>query len=509
MFSLVFKHILVAVIAVGVLSSCSRTQFGVVDQGSIKFNETEIYANFFKIESSTTSYEQPQLESNETQLAFRVTMPDGTNVSGLETGDFSIIENSVPVNNFLVQSQSTTTKQNVDIIFAVDITGSMSPTIESAKTRLISFVQNSRAKGNHTRMCLITFGDRTVKNCDRFYDNNPADPTTQSQVDELISEISKLKALTGISDPGGSDLHENPMRALIDASKAPWTDKSQRFVILITDDGFLYSPGNQGDVGSLAPRYSEVANAISTSQMKVFAATPSRAGYNRPFQGSPGVVEASQGEWFNFNDLIAGTITLDTILDRIMNRVQTTYLANYAIDENSGIDPTLALGKRKIEILLKNGASATVSIVSTQSNLPDGRKPYPKKFKLADKNIRRDSVRIKVNGEWVNSGVRLTDKNEVEFDKAPPARAKVEFSFSYKDLKDSVQIAPIILKDANLDPESIRVILNGIDALPGDIELAKTLEGFISVRLSDSVLSANDPYSIVSNGGLIVQVAKK
>ncbi len=503
-----FKKIILGFSLV-IFAACNKTSFQLVDQESQKFMSGDFFENVFKMDNSVASFDQPQLENNETQAAFQVTLPDGTNLADLKSTDFSIVENGQPISDFKLESNSTTTKQTVDIIFAVDVTGSMSPTIESAKTRLISFVHKSRLNGTHSRMCLITFGDRTVKNCDRFYDNNPDDPATIDQANELISEISKLKALTGSSDPGGSDLNENPMRALIDASKAPWNENSQRFVILITDDGFLYSPGNSGNVGALAPKYKEVTDAIEKSQMKVFAATPSLAGYNKPFKNDPGVVQLSQGEWFNFKDLISGKINLDTILNRILNRVQTTYLLKYTLDENSGLDSTLPLKKRKIEILLQNGIRANLSLLSIQSNLPDGRKPYQKKFKLSDKNIKKETILVKVDGVVVSSGIQLTADNEIEFEKAPKAKSKISITFSYSELKDSLQLTPIIIKQTDVDAASVEVFLNGIKASEKDVELKQTLEGYLSVQLANSALTENDPYSIRLNNGLTVKVKRK
>lgn len=503
-----FKNLILGFGLVFVVA-CNKTSFQLVDQGSQKFMSGDFFENIFKMDSSVASFDQPQLENNETQAAFQVTLADGTSVPDLKVTDFSVVENGQPITDFKLQSNSLTTKQTVDIVFAVDVTGSMSPTIESAKTRLISFVQKSRLGGTHSRMCLITFGDRTVKNCDRFYDNNPDDPATVDQVNELISEISKLKALTGSSDPGGSDLNENPMRALIDASKAPWSENSQRFVILITDDGFLYSPGNSGSVGALAPKYKEVSEAIDKSQMKVFAATPSLAGYDKPFKGEPGIVQHSQGEWFNFKDLISGKITLDTILNRILNRVQTTYLLQYTLDENSGLDLTLPLKKRKIEILLHNGTSATLTLLALQSNLPDGRKPYQKKFKLADKNIKKETVVVKVDGVVVSSGIQFTADNEIEFEKAPKAKSKIVITFAYRDLKDSLQLTPIIIKQTGVRADSIQIFLNGIEALEKDIELNQTLEGYLSVQLANSALVESDPYGIRANNGLTVKIKRK
>ena len=508
MFSINCK-ILVLGIGLVFFASCNKTHFQLLDQDSQKFQSVDSFEKTFKIDSSIVSFEQPQLESNETQAAFQVTLADGTNVPDLKVTDFTILENGQPISDFKIQSNSATVKQSVDIVFAVDVTGSMSRTIESAKTRLINFVQKSRLNGTRSRMCLITFGDYTVKNCDRFYDNNPDDPSTISQVNELISEISKLKALTGSSDPGGSDLNENPMRALIDAAKAPWNENSQRFVILITDDGFLYSPGNSGSVGALAPKYNEITEAIDKSQIKVFAATPSLAGYNKPFKGQPGVVDYSKGEWFNFKDLISGKITLDTILNRILIRVQTTYLLQYTLDENSGLDSTLPLKKRKIEVLLQNGIHANLNILSLQSNLPDGRKPYQKKFKLADKNIKKESIKVTIDGNRVNSGIQLTADNEIEFEKAPKAKSKIVISFIYSDLKDSLQLSPIVIKQTDFNMDSVVILLNGIEALKKDIELTQSLEGYLTLQLANSALTEADPYGIRASGGLTVRVSKK
>lgn len=506
-----------AVSRIGVLAvslsmlACAPVAFDATTVASSDDGLNDLYSNFFKLGVSQIEFNQPQLEANDTQVSFQVVLPNGSHVTDLKKNDFEVFENGRSIPGFQLKSNSKKIEQAVDIVFAVDITGSMEPTIESAKMRLISFVNKSRANGHHTRMCLVTFGDFTVKKCDRFYDNNPKDPKTEAQVKELISEISKLQAIRGINDPGGYDLNENPMRALIDAAGSPWQEKSERFLIMITDDGFLYSPGNSGDVGPLAPRYTEVLNALQTSQMKVFAATPSLAGYNRRFGGSPGIVEASLGEWFNFNGLINGSITLDTILNRIIDRVQTNYLVDYKIDESMGFDPTVPLADRKIEIKLKDGRTASVVVQTVQSNLPNGRAAYKKKFKISGgdssgKRIHKKSLKVLVNGVRTNSFV-LNQEGEVEFDQAPPAMAKIEAYFQYENIKDSLNLSNIIIKGALIESDAdIVITLNGILIAKEDYSLVKTLEGDYSIRLSESVLSEDDPYRIREFEGLKVRV---
>lgn len=490
----------------GLTSACAPVAFDAVPLDSTN-GPSSLFSNFFKMDVSHVEFEQPTLESNETQLVFQALLANGNHVTDLKQSDVEILENGRAVPGIQLKANSQKIEQTVDIVFAVDITGSMEPTIESAKMRLINFVNKSRASGHHTRMCLITFGDFTVKKCDRFYDNNPKDPKTEVQVRELISEISKLRALVGFNDPGGSDLNENPMRALIDAADSPWAEKSQRFVILVTDDGFLYSPGNQGTVGNLAPRYPEVLSALQRSQMKVFAATPQRAGYNLPFQGSPGIVEASLGEWFNFSSLISGTITLDTILNRIIERVQTNYVVQYKIEESMGFDPTIPLADRKIEVKLKDGRVASTVIQSVQSNLPNGRENYKKRFKIGSaKKIHRDSLKVYVDGKR-QTEFEISEDGDLELPKAPKAKSKIEAYFTYSNLKDAVNLEVILIRDPDVNSAAdLAVLLNGKLASPEDIDVVETLEGDLSLRLQGSVLENSDRYAIRDNGGLEVKV---
>ena len=461
-------------------------------------------SEFFKLSGSEQTLQQESLEENQTAISFQVRKPDGSLAQTLNASDLLLIESLIPVNKFTLTKNSMETKEVVDIAFVVDVTGSMSATIESAKIRLINFVRRSREAGYHTRMCLVTFGDYTVRRCDKFYDNNPADPSTNSQVDELISEITKLKALKGSSDPGGSDLNENPMRALIDTASAPWATNNQRFAILITDDGFLYSPGNAGAVGALAPRYAEVKAALASSKVKVFAATPSLAGYNRNFGSELGIVALSQGEWFNFADLISGAITLDTILNRILTNVNTTFTISYVADKIPGLNPSLSLALREFQLNLVNPLLGTIQGLNFQSNLPNGRADYKSEFGLSNKKIKKDSLKVIVNGLTVSKGFKLTSDGKIKFDQAPLAGSVIKVSYIYEKIKDAITLKPILL--GQIDPASVVVLLNGIKAKAKDFTVEKTIEGRYVVNLQDSALDDADPYKIFANNGLHFEV---
>ena len=475
----------------------------------------KMYDAQFPLAESTQAFDQLDLDTNSTSLSFQVIDQLGNHISILRSEDLVVTENGTRIPNFKLNSNSMKIVETVDIALVVDITGSMGPTIEAVKTRLIEFVNRSRMDGFRTRICLSTFGDLTVQKCDRFYDNNPDDPATQTQVRELISEISKLRAISGQFDPGGSDFDENPMRALIDVAQAPWAPQGNRFVILVTDNGFLYSPGNSGEAGPAAPEFSETLNAIRRSQLKIFAATPSRPGYNRPFRRQPGIVEASQGEWFEFERLLRNEITLTTILNRILNRVQTSYVVQYVADEIPGLDPTRPLNSRQISVSLAPSvnvpAGTTVRLQQVQSNLPNGRQDYLKEFKLSDKSIDPDSLEIRINGETVSRNEVALKDGRIVLSRAPKKRARIQVRYRFQNLADALQMQPIVLsqvpQDVIQNPSSrLRVMLNQRPADREDFKLERSQDGTATLLLSERALSEKDPYFIRKNQGLRVQI---
>jgi hypothetical protein len=180
-----------------------------------------------------------------------------------------------------------------------------------------------------------------------------------------------------------------------------------------------------------------------------------------------------------------------------------------------GFDPTIPLANRKIEITLKDGRTASVIFQTVQSNLPNGRAAYKKKFKIASgdgagngsgKRIHKKSIKVLVNGVRSQSFV-LNEEGEIEFEQAPPAIAKIEAFYQYENIKDSLNISTIIIKGDLINNEAeILITLNGIPVAKADYSLIETLEGDYALRLSEQVMSEVDPYRIRESEGLKVRV---
>lgn len=514
MFERVFK-LTVMLMAVTSLGACNKMEFSSLAEPERQYIDEPLYVPGFELTElsaktlglngqPSVGYSQVNNSENRTSINFQVIDGSGDFINDLNSSEVIVTENGVEIPNFRFTDNANQIKPITDIVFLVDITCSMTPTINSAKSAVIDFIRNSRAAGYHTRMCLSTFGDYTVQRCSRFYDNDPSKASTMTQVNELINEVTRLSAGCGAQDPGGRDLPENPLQAIMDAESAPYAQGSQRFGILLTDADFLHT-GSPGALGANAPSYTATLASLSRSQLNLFVAAPDRAGYSLPFQGNPSLAQASSGEYFNYPDLVAGRITFANILSRITLRIQTTYTIEYMAEKVPGLDPSLPMARRNIEVRLRNPQTGeTLRLVGTSSSMPNGQQALNRRFKVSDLPIKPGSISVRINGVLIASGFTIVG-NEIDFPIPPVSSAKVEISFEYARLKDSVKIEPIVV-DGREDMNSISIFLNNIKASGKDLKFERSLDGNWLVTLNESVFADEDPFEIRLKSGLRVRV---
>ncbi|MFM6928071.1 MAG: vWA domain-containing protein [Bdellovibrio sp.] len=457
-----------------------------------RFETTFKFVNTEKI-----SLTQDNLGLNESSLTFRV---DSAKEIDLNR-DVKIYENNRPVTKYYVDANSLDKSKigNVDIALVVDTTGSMGATIESIKIRLKSFVENVYAKGSNARICISTFGDTTVSKCSKFYSINSADPASEAEKTTLLSQLSSLKV------SGGGDAPENPMRALLDSLSADWVPTNQQFIILVTDAPFHYAPSYKGHAGDAAPVYADVLTAFAARKINIFAATPSLAGYNSNFDASSaGIVSATGGEWFLYSDIVSGKVTFDTILDRIVKRVNSMYTLRYISEENS-LDPKLPVASRNVRVEINGDSTSAVSGLQLVSNMPSGRADYKKEFSLTSKEFDKTKVMVKVNGINYSTGFKITADNKLLFNAPPVPSAKIDVTLTLTNLKQSVEFSSIVFA-SNLKEDSVYLTLNGQAVDKKYYKLEKSLEGRYSMLLDESLFEETDPFKIRSYGGLSIDI---
>ncbi len=129
-----------------------------------------------------------------------------------------LFEDGSRVPKFTIADDTTGGIQNLDLVFVLDVTGSMGGTIEAVKNNIIEFADSLRLKRVDYRMAMVTFLD-AVENVYPF-------TTDVSQFKQWVSEQSAH---------AGGDGPENSLDALVRAGDLPMRPDAKRVFIWITD----------------------------------------------------------------------------------------------------------------------------------------------------------------------------------------------------------------------------------------------------------------------------------
>lgn len=125
------------------------------------------------------------------------------------------------ITDFKLDPDTTNGVNQVDLVFVLDVTGSMSEEIESVKNNIIEFADSLKAKNADIRLGMVTFGDEI------------------RGVYSFTRDVIAFKSLVGDQKAtGGEDLPENSLDALARASEMPFRPQAKRIFIWITDANY-------------------------------------------------------------------------------------------------------------------------------------------------------------------------------------------------------------------------------------------------------------------------------
>ena len=186
-----------------------------------------------------------------------------------------------------------------DLIFVVDITGTMQTRIDGVVNNLQAFVTNLENRGIDYRLGLILFKD----NIERVYQ-----PTIS--VDVFLSWVKTLRAA------GGGDEKENALEALIAvARRITFRPEANKVAILITDAPY-HQRGERGD-GTTMQTTESTIDSMNKNDIRVFTVTP------------PNLKEyqyiSSQTRGTNYDIAYNFSTVLENFTRQITNLFQVTY----------------------------------------------------------------------------------------------------------------------------------------------------------------------------------------
>jgi Mg-chelatase subunit ChlD len=132
-----------------------------------------------------------------------------------------LFENGSRIQEFVMQKDAGEGLNEADIIFVLDVTGSMGNEIASVKNNIIEFADSLSFRGVDFRLGMVTFLDE-IENIYAFTDD------VQLFQQNVAAQFAH----------GGGDYPENSLEALLRATRFAFRPRAQRIVIWITDASF-------------------------------------------------------------------------------------------------------------------------------------------------------------------------------------------------------------------------------------------------------------------------------
>ena len=245
----------------------------------------------------------------ETKLIIEAYNRLGEPLESLTPDQITIYEGGVAFPAITVEKIPVANNLPWDLIFLVDVTGTMQPLIDDVVKNLYAFVRNLNTRGIDYRLGLILFSD----NIERVYQ-----PTTDADI--FLSWIKDVRAF------GGGDEKENALEALAVASyRMQFRDEANRVIILITDAPY-HQRGERGD-GTTQETTESIINRMNSSDIRVFTIAPPK------LKNYAYISEQTRGT--NYDIGYPFSSVLDNFTRQITNLFLVTYRSSHTVIPDS------------------------------------------------------------------------------------------------------------------------------------------------------------------------------
>jgi Mg-chelatase subunit ChlD len=130
-------------------------------------------------------------------------------------------EDQIEIEDFTLEKDTSGGVNQADIIFVLDVTGSMSGEIDAVKENIVEFADSLSVQGIDFRLGMVTFLDEI----ENIYDFTPDVQIFQQYVNQQFAH-------------GGGDMPENSLDALMAATQFDFRSNANRVFIWITDASY-------------------------------------------------------------------------------------------------------------------------------------------------------------------------------------------------------------------------------------------------------------------------------
>ena len=307
------------------------------------------------------------MDSNNFPFIFTTVSIESNNapVGNLTKNDFKVYEDGRLQTDYFDVTPPHVSGSNrlADIVFVLDITGSMEDEISSVKVNMLSFIEALSNSGIDYRVGFVVYAD------DNYVYNNKNLYSDKHRINTIINGIQLGEHGLG----NGNLLPEDGFDALYAAGTMNFRPGARRLSILITDapnhykdDYSDYSDLDEGDIASFTlPFITEHLKTIGLTSYVVGPINSTDYGngytykdfiqyypkYAGQYTGSGSLTESTNGKFYpvtnNFNDIVSD----------IANSIGNTYIVRYRSD-----NPSCDGQERDVDVVVAaSGESVTIS----------------------------------------------------------------------------------------------------------------------------------------------------
>lgn len=210
----------------------------------------EIHGRLYRIAAASRAWpratvqRQRVLPGGDVELLVDVRDCQGQRVSGLTRDLFEVYEgsSSLTVTGF----QGLEDERPLDLVFALDMSGSMETEREAVRTALLEFAETFRFRNRNTRLGLISFSDQVE-----------AQPSLTSDPTQFQSWIARLPPNSG----GGTG--EDTAGALARAATMSLRPGAEKVVILLSDENLQVNKAGRTALKiKVSPECSRIVDAV-------------------------------------------------------------------------------------------------------------------------------------------------------------------------------------------------------------------------------------------------------
>ncbi len=246
-------------------------------------------------------------------------------ITRLAPENLFLFENDQRLREFTLKKDRSSGVDAADIVFALDVTGSMADEINGVKNHIVEFADSLSYRGIDFRLGMVTFLD-AIENVYPF-----------------TRDVQAFRSLVGDQFAhGGDDQPENSLEALMEAAGFPFRPEASRVVIWITDADYH-------ERNSVTPLVrSEVIDALLANEITVHSVGPAffRSAFYEPFTVATGGRDFDI--YGNFRDIL---------LDISRFEVFGKFVVNYR-------SPAVDGDENRIELKIRHAGLGGIAVLS-------------------------------------------------------------------------------------------------------------------------------------------------